>query len=273
FSLSNLSQVPIHVVGTNPVAVVDFGDNGYPVPATNGKFSGTDFFAYVGTFHSFTCDSTNFNVTSYQNNTRYTIRDIATNATVAQGVLEENGIRSILISDCREHFYEVTSSNDVSVSTRPYAVGGFYGNQLADHGGTLIGNDFLDVQGATGTLSNPFAYAIAYYDNTIVKAQEVAYSDGTVPNPPPVQVFTLNDGQFFNFAPKPFPSGLNGLNSGGGGLSGFDQRGRLYRVRSTRPIPTISFETSPDQTTTATGGSAPLFFGNNNLPDLTVASQ
>jgi subtilase family serine protease len=270
--LTGTQNVPFHVTANNPVAVVNFGDVGYPVAATNGKYTGTHFYAYVGT-NTGGSTTTDFNVLAYQDNTSYTIRDLTTGALVAQGTLNNNGIFS-MVPTSPERYLEVTTSNTAGVTLRPYRVdsfGGTYeeGSPLQDKGGTLIGTDFLDTLQGINHGDHPSAVAMAYYDNTILTVAMV----GSNPPLPPDQLrtvrYTMNAGDFLVYSPT-IDVPISNVNSEPSisRCGGIDCPAILYRLNSTRPISSISGTLISGGL--GAGGPAPLLFGAANAPDIEV---
>lgn len=276
--------VPLHVVANNPVAVVNFADVGYPIAATNGKYTGTHFYGYIGrtTPVSAVSPTTDFNILSYQDNTTFTVRDLTTGQQFAQGTLNNNGIFTISDVGRTEAYWEVTASNTVGCTLRPYRINSGFGsyveaNALGDRGGTLIGTDFLDtVQGTNNDGPVTSGLAMAYYDNTILTVQMVGANPAIPSNQLKTSQYLLNAGEFLTYTGQTSLDPAISLNDNnqpplvpcaGGFCPAIE-----YRLSSTRPVSSISGTLAGGGS--GDGGPAPLLFGAANDPDLQVlASQ
>lgn len=115
-------------------------DEGFMVPADNGRGSGKRFMTYVGTITERVND---LNVIAQGMNAKVKIRDLKTNKTIFEGTIEKGQIHTQTLSDV---FAEVTSDVPVNV-----VVAGFkhYTAGYAEHHfqtgleGSGIENDFL----------------------------------------------------------------------------------------------------------------------------------
>lgn len=139
--LAQIQGQAIEVTATGKgVTAQVYYDEGFMVPADNGRGSGKRFMTYVGTITEHVND---LNVIAQGMNAKVKIRDLKTNKTLFEGTVEKGQIHTETLSGV---FAEVTSDVPVNV-----VVAGFkhYGEGYAEHHfqtgleGSGIENDFL----------------------------------------------------------------------------------------------------------------------------------
>ncbi|MFT3708361.1 MAG: hypothetical protein QM817_11975 [Archangium sp.] len=139
--LAAIQGQTVEVNATNKgVTAQVYYDEGFMVPADNGRGSGKRFMTYVGTITERVND---LNVIAQGMNAKVKIRDVKTNKTLFDGTVEKGQIQTLTLSDV---FAEVTSDVPVNV-----VVAGFkhYTAGYAEHHfqtgleGSGIENDFL----------------------------------------------------------------------------------------------------------------------------------
>ncbi len=112
----NGHNVFLQVLANKPVAALTYNDQGYMIPSSNGSFSGTKFYSYVGTVGGWT---NGIIVTAYHNNTNVTIKNLQTNALIFQGVLNEGQVHAIPTN--QQIYFSVETDKNVTVGNHPYA--------------------------------------------------------------------------------------------------------------------------------------------------------
>ena len=172
----------IHVTANNPVSALTAYDQGYFVPSANKKWSGTEFYTYVGDVQGWPEDLT---VIAYNDDTSVTIKDSNTGAVIWSGTLDSGQAHAESYPNGADRFFTITSSKTVTVSVQPWvSVTSSYhqGAYVPDSTGTVLGTDIIG-----STLDGGYLYILAYKDNTNV----VVYNSQTGGL---VNTYTLNAG-------------------------------------------------------------------------------
>lgn len=161
--IKTLSAKWLHVTSNKPVSALTCYDQGYSVPSSNGKWSGTEFYTYVSDIAGWGQDLT---VVAYNDNTSVTIEDSETGIIVWSGVLQSGEARVQSYPNGADKFFTVTSDNTVTVTVAPwvtYTSNYHQGRYVTDSTGTRIGTDLIG-----STLNGGYLYILAYKDNTSV---------------------------------------------------------------------------------------------------------
>lgn len=138
-------------------------DEGFEVPATDGRSAGTDFLSYVGTITEGVND---LNLVSYHTDAQVRVLDINSQETLWEGTVEAGGVESITLAD---RYVRVQSDAEISVAVAPYA---HYSANYAEHHfsmgaeGTGIETSFL--LPTTNEL-----WIFSYFDGSDVTVEEI----------------------------------------------------------------------------------------------------
>ncbi len=131
----------LEVTADRPVISVQvYEDEGYVVPATNGRMTGREFGLYVGTLTNGVNDLQLF---GYGQGARAKVVDLQSQQVLWEGQVPGNGVHNLTLSD---KFVFVTASQDISVSVAPFEhyKGGYYEHHYAaGREGTGIDREFL----------------------------------------------------------------------------------------------------------------------------------
>ena len=178
----------LHVESDNPVSALTYYDQGYFVPSANKKFSGTEFYTYVGKVGGWTQDLT---VMAYNDNTRVTIKDSDNGTLIWSGILN-SGKAHVENFTGIEKYITVTSSDTVTVSVQPWfswTSAYHQGASVADSTGTVIGTDIIG-----STLDGGYLYIFAYKNSTTVNVYNS--TSGAF-----VNSYNLNEGDYVEANP------------------------------------------------------------------------
>jgi len=177
----------LHVTSNKPVSALTYFDQGYFVPSANKKWSGTEFYTYVGTIGGWTED---LSVIAYSGGTLVTIKDSGTGTTIWSGTL--NNGQAHVESFNVEKYITITSSDTVTVSVQPWVsstIGYHQGAYVPDRVGVGIGTDLIG-----STLDDGYLYILAYKDGTNVNVYNS--QTGVL-----VGSYTLNAGDYVDANP------------------------------------------------------------------------
>ncbi len=139
--LGKLAGRTVEVKSTNQgVAAQVYYDEGFMVPADNGRGSGKRFMTYVGTL---TTGENDLNVLAQGLDANVKVRDLKTNKTIFEGLVKRGAIKTLTLKGV---FVEVTS--DVPVNAVVAAFEHYKGGYAEHHfqtglEGSGIENDFL----------------------------------------------------------------------------------------------------------------------------------
>lgn len=139
--LGELSGQTIEVKASGKGVTAEvYYDEGFMVPADNGRGSGKRFMTYVGTI---TEQVNDLNIIAQGLNAKVKVRDLKTNKTLFEGGIEKGTLKSLTLADV---FAEVTSDVPVNVVVAGYKH--FQGGYAEHHfqtglEGSGIENDFL----------------------------------------------------------------------------------------------------------------------------------
>jgi len=186
--VTGLESKWLQVISDKPVSALAYYDQGYFTPSANGKFSGTEFYTYVGKVGGWTQDLT---VMAYNDGTSVTIKDSDTGTLIWTGTLN-SGQAHVESFRNLEKYITVTGSDTVSVSVQPWksSTSSYHqGAYVPDRTGSGIGTDFIATS-LTGGLLDVFAYE----DNTTVNVYDS--QTGAL-----VNSYTLNEGDYVNANP------------------------------------------------------------------------
>jgi uncharacterized repeat protein (TIGR01451 family) len=166
-----LSDKYIHVIADKPVSALTCHAEGYFVPSDNGRWSGTEFYTYVGDIQHLNQDLT---VIAYDNDTSVTINDTNDpNIVIWSGTL--NYGKAYVESFPHDkgqpgQYVTITSSKPITVSVQPwvsYQSNYLQGLFIPDRDGTGIGRMGRDLIGST--LNDGYLYILAHTDDTRVE--------------------------------------------------------------------------------------------------------
>jgi cell wall-associated NlpC family hydrolase len=189
WQIETLESKWLHITANHPVSALTCYDQGYLVPSSNGRWSGTEFYTYVSDIQSWPEDLT---VISYSDDTLVTIKDSNTGSLVWSGELDEGQAHVESFPSGANRFFTITSSKSVTVAVQPWvAMTSNYhqGLYIGDSTGTRLGTDLIG-----STLNGGYLYILAYRDNTNV----VVYNSRTGGF---VKSYTLNDGDYVEANP------------------------------------------------------------------------
>ncbi|MGV3622082.1 MAG: hypothetical protein ACO1OB_14765 [Archangium sp.] len=139
--LQKLAGRTVEIKATNKgVAAQVYYDEGFMVPADNGRGSGKRFMTYVGME---TTGENDLNVLAQGLDAKIKVRNLKTNATIFEGVVKKGSLKTLTLKDV---FVEVTS--DVPVNAVVAAFDHYKGGYAEHHfqtglEGAGIENDFL----------------------------------------------------------------------------------------------------------------------------------
>jgi len=173
----DLSEQYVHVTANNPVSALSCYDTGYFVPSADGKFSGTDFYTYIGkTEYYGEYVPQDLVIISYDNDSFVTIADCNEPGVVKwQGTLPADEVHVQRFPDGLNEPVSVTSTQPVTVSVQQWVTNneyseyddiphGFFVPPKDGTGTGGFGRDILITTHQVGYLA-----IMAYMDNTHVK--------------------------------------------------------------------------------------------------------
>lgn len=144
FDSTALGPISSHVLDIRAdkaaIGVQVYYDEGFIVPAAEGRASGRTFYTYVG---DITEGVNDLQLISYHRDTKISVEDVETGKNIWTGVVNKGGIHAITLS---KRYVKVTAENEISVGVGPFI---HYGAGYAEHHfamgaeGTGIENDFL----------------------------------------------------------------------------------------------------------------------------------
>lgn len=179
--LFGLSNRHIEVTGTRPVSVLTYFDQGYAVPAEDGRWSGTSFFTYASNLGGWTND---VNIASFQDATTVTVTDSSTQQIVWSGTIDAGGAKSLPIDSAT--YLRITSNKPVTVNVAPFESWLYadyhHGRYVADAAGSRVGQDFVVTKADGGEF-----YLLGHQNGA-----EVTVSDSSGQE---VETYTLHRGQ------------------------------------------------------------------------------
>ena len=164
---TEVDKLFLTVEADQPVSVLSYTDQGYYVPAKNGRFIGKQFYTWAGDAGDWIHD---LNLIAYTDDSNITVTDTQTGETLWQGVLSDGEI--YVVTDVNGRQLTINSSQDIAVSISPSVS---YDNQYAhmifaqDETGSGIGTRFL-----YPTIGNARLEIFAYEDNTSIEARDSA---------------------------------------------------------------------------------------------------
>jgi len=161
--IESLSQKWLHITADKPVSALTCYDQGYFVPSSNGKWSGTEFYTYVSDIAGWPQDLT---VMSYADGTSISIKDSDTGVNIWSGIINEGKAHVQSYPSGADKFFTITSDKPVTVSVQPwksYTSSYHQGAYVADSTGTMLGTDLIG-----STLNGGYLYVCAYRDSTNV---------------------------------------------------------------------------------------------------------
>ncbi len=184
FQLDDYYGVFLGVRSSKPVSALSYGDQGYFVPATNGLFTGTQFYGFSGYVGGW---PNGIIITAYSDNTTYTVTNSTTQEVISSGTLNEGEVAYDIIYE--DTYWEVETSNNATVCNTPYAYYSgsyYYLTRQVDESGRGIGTNFY-------TPVIPGDYNIFSYED----GNEITvYDPNTESN---VWTGTLNEGEGYYF--------------------------------------------------------------------------
>lgn len=186
---SQLSGVWVHITSNKPVSALTAYDQSYFVPSKERKWSGTEFYTYVGNVNSWPHDLT---VISYSDNNSVVIKDTDTGETVWSGILNKGKAHVESYPKGSGKYFTITSSDTSTVCVQPWVsqTSGYHqGTYVADSSGSGLGTEFIST-----TVNRGYLYALAYKDNTTVNV----YNSQTGVF---VKSYNLNKGQYIDVNP------------------------------------------------------------------------
>ena len=110
----DLSHIFLTVEATQPVSALSYTDQGYYVPADDGKFIGRKFYTWAGNAGNWTHD---LNVIAYHDNTSVTINNHETGEVLWQGTLDTGQIHTL--PNVNQRLLSIETSEPVAVSVSP----------------------------------------------------------------------------------------------------------------------------------------------------------
>ncbi len=188
---SDLYNKWLHVVSDKPVSALTCHDQGYFVPSSNGRWSGTKFYTYISEIGEWEEDLT---VIAHDNGTSIIIRNSDDpNIVIWSGTLNSGEAK---VLKCPKYaaldaYYTIESSKVVTVSVQPWVSSTTDYHQgvfIPDRGGTGIGRYGRDIIGSTlndGFDYDAYLYILAHTDNThveIYNSQTGSFQDSYILN-------------------------------------------------------------------------------------------
>jgi hypothetical protein len=174
----------VKVESNYPVSALSYGDQGYFVPSANQRFSGVEFYTYVGTVGNW---PEMLHVMIYNGETNVIIKNSVTDVVYANVILDAGAEYTLTSSE--ERYYTILSNKDITVGvlpelTRSYAQGTY----VPDRAGVGIGTEFysLNYEGYLYPYPMYTLRLIAYCDNTTIGIYDTS---GTL------NIYHLNQGE------------------------------------------------------------------------------
>ena len=138
--LDGYSGTFLGVEANKPVSALSYTDQGYYIPATNGTFSGTQFFGFSGYVGSW---PNGVIVVAYQDSTKYLVTNSTTGDTIASGFLNKGEVNATKVYS--DLYWELTTDKPVTACNMPYAAyttSYYYLVRQIDESGLGIGTNF-----------------------------------------------------------------------------------------------------------------------------------
>ncbi len=140
FELNSNYNSFLGVTANRPVSALSYTDQGYYIPATNGTFSGTEFFGFSGYVGNW---PNGIIAVAYHDNTIITILNSDTGDTLAIDTLNTGEVYPHIVYG--DTYWHLMSNNPVTVCNTPYAYYGgayYYLVRQMDESGRGIGTNF-----------------------------------------------------------------------------------------------------------------------------------
>jgi hypothetical protein len=182
----------LHVTADKPVSAYTYYDQGSLVPAADGRWSGTLFYAYAGLVGNWAND---VNIMAFEDDTQVTLQNLDTGQVYWTGTLDSGQMRSEPFGGFTGRgaaYLSVSSDKTVAVTVAPFVsfTGSYHmGFYAPDSTGSRIGTDLLAPIISGGTLQ-----IFAYHNDTVVEL----YNSNTEQL---VNTYTLQAGESINPAP------------------------------------------------------------------------
>ena len=153
------------VEANKPVSALSYTDQGYYVPAKNGRFTGRLFYTWVGNAGGWPHD---LNLIAYHDNSNILVQDSQDDTILWQGALNKGEMHAI--SQVNDRLLTISASEDIAVSIAPsisYDSNYYHMLFARDKDGFGIGTNFLYPAIGEARLE-----LFAYEDNTSVEIQD-----------------------------------------------------------------------------------------------------
>lgn len=182
----------LHVTADKPVSAYTYYDQGSLIPAADGRWSGTLFYAYAGLVGNWAND---VNIMAFEDNTQVTLQNLDTGQVYWTGTLNSGQMRSEPFGGSTSRgaaYLSVSSDKPVAVTVAPFVsfTGNYHmGFYAPDATGARIGTDLIAPVISGGTLQ-----IFAYHNDTVVQL----YNSTTGQL---INTYTLQAGESTNAAP------------------------------------------------------------------------
>jgi hypothetical protein len=158
--LNDVAGATLEIKASKSVAAQVYFDEGFIVPADNGRGAGKTFFTYVGTLTDGTND---LDIGSQQVTAHVVVTDLVSGETLFKGEVPAGTVKTINMAD---KYVKVTSDASVTVTVAATTYPGYAEHHFAAGlEGGLIENDFLVT--TSGEL-----WLFSYYDGNEVKVTD-----------------------------------------------------------------------------------------------------
>lgn len=151
----------ITIDSNKSVSVQTYFDQGFYVPAKNGKWSGKEFYTHVGYVGDWTNDMV---ISAFEDNTNITINNMKTNEIIYSGTVDAMEYHNEPFE--KSTYVRIETNKTTTVGVRPYnswSDDSIYnqGANVPSQSGSKIGTDFT-----VPTLDADYVYVSAYENNT-----------------------------------------------------------------------------------------------------------
>lgn len=157
-ALASLNNNVLDITASGPdISVQIYYDQGFHVPAADGRLAGKMFRTYVG---KTTEGHNDLNLINYGRATKATVRDLDSKEILWQGSIDAKSLHSLRLSG---KYVQIESDDEISALVAPYNFQGYAEHHFAG------GQEGMGIETSFITTTSEQLWIFSYFDNNAVK--------------------------------------------------------------------------------------------------------